>query len=90
MSIRFQRRLRILPGLRLNLSKSGVSTSIGVRGAHVTLGHGQRRVTVGAPGTGLSYTTVSRLHGAARSSGGAFTICMLLLLMLYVFTHGNR
>ena len=58
MGFRFQRRIRILPGLRLNLSKSGISTSIGVRGAHVTVGRGQARTTVGLPGTGLSYTEV--------------------------------
>jgi hypothetical protein len=33
-----------------------VSTSIGVKGAHITVGHGQVRETVGIPGTGLSYT----------------------------------
>lgn len=58
MGLRFRRSIKLLPGVRLNLSKSGVSTSIGVRGAHVTLGHGQVRETVGVPGTGISYTEV--------------------------------
>jgi Protein of unknown function (DUF4236) len=52
MGLRFRRRLSILPGLRLNLSRSGASVSVGHRGAWVTVG--QRRVTVGLPGTGLS------------------------------------
>ncbi|MBS0396467.1 MAG: DUF4236 domain-containing protein, partial [Proteobacteria bacterium] len=38
MGFRFQRRVRILPGLRLNLSKSGVSASVGGRGAWLTFG----------------------------------------------------
>ena len=59
MSFRFRRRIRILPGLWLNASKSGLSTSVGKRGANVTVGHGQTRTTVGAPGTGLSYTTTT-------------------------------
>ena len=59
MSFRFRRTVRILPGLRLNFSKSGVSTSAGKRGANVTVGQGQTRTTVGAPGTGLSYTTAT-------------------------------
>ncbi len=59
MGLRFFRRIRIAPGITLNLSKSGVSTSVGVRGAHVTLGHGKVRETVGLPGTGLSYTTTA-------------------------------
>jgi hypothetical protein len=60
--IRFRRSVRILPRVRLNVGKTGVSTSIGGRGAHVTLGHGQTRTTVGLPGTGLSYTEISPAH----------------------------
>lgn len=56
--MRFQKRIKILPGISINLSKSGVSTSIGPRGAKVTLGHGKQRTTIGAPGTGLSHTEV--------------------------------
>jgi hypothetical protein len=62
MGFRFQRRFKILPGITLNVNKSGVSTSIGTRGAHVTLGHGNVRNTVGIPGTGLSYTTTYKTH----------------------------
>ena len=58
MGFRFRRSIKILPGIRVNFSKSGVSTSIGTRGAHVTIGHGQVRETVGLPGSGLSYTHV--------------------------------
>ena len=66
MGFRFRRTIRVLPGLRLNLSRSGISTSVGVRGAHVTVGHGQVRVSAGIPGSGLSYTESERLgeHGA--------------------------
>ena len=60
MGFRFQRRIKILPGVTINLSKSGVSASLGVRGAHVTLGNGKTRTTVGIPGTGLSYTEVHK------------------------------
>ena len=60
MGFRFQRRFRILPGLRLNISKSGISTSIGTRGAWLTVGTRGTRTTVGIPGTGLSYTEQHR------------------------------
>ena len=63
MPFRFRRSIRIAPGIRLNLGKSGVSTSVGERGAHVTLGHGHTRTTVGLPGTGLSYTPRRRRAG---------------------------
>lgn len=59
---RFYRRLKILPGVSVNLSRSGVSASVGVKGAYVTVGHGQVRETVGLPGTGLSYTTTQKTH----------------------------
>ena len=55
MGLRFRRRVRIFPGVWLNLSKSGVSTSIGVKGLTANLGHGKTKTTVGLPGTGLSY-----------------------------------
>jgi hypothetical protein len=56
MGFRFRRSIKILPGIRLNFGKRGVSTSIGVRGAHVTFGKTGTRTTVGLPGSGISYT----------------------------------
>ncbi len=64
VGLRFYRRLRVLPGMTVNLSKSGASMSFGVRGAHYTVGPRGRRVTVGLPGTGLYYT---QHDGAAHS-----------------------
>ena len=59
MGFRLRRRIRIAPGISLNVSKSGLSTSFGPRGAHITLGHGHVRNTVGIPGTGMYWTSVS-------------------------------
>lgn len=56
MAFRFFRRMRIAPGLTLNLSKRGASVSMGPRGAKYTVGTSGRRVTAGIPGTGLFYT----------------------------------
>jgi len=55
MGFRFRRTLKILPGLRLNFSRSGVSATAGVRGASVTLGKKGTYANVGLPGSGLSY-----------------------------------
>lgn len=55
MGFRFQKRITILPGLRLNLSKSGVSMSAGPRGASVTVGKNGVYGNVGIPGSGLSW-----------------------------------
>jgi len=50
-------RFTIIPGLTLNLGKTGVSVSAGVPGARVTVGTHGARTTIGIPGTGLSHTT---------------------------------
>ena len=55
MSFRFRRSVRIMPGVRLNLSKSGVSVSVGGPGATLKLSSRGSAVTLGLPGTGLSY-----------------------------------
>jgi hypothetical protein len=56
--LRFNRRIKLLPGVTLNLSKKGISTSLGPHGAKITVGHGKTRMTAGLPGTGLSHTTI--------------------------------
>jgi hypothetical protein len=65
MGFRFSRRVSILPGLKLNLSGSGVSLSAGVRGAHINLGPRGLYGSAGIPGTGLSYR--QRLDSSSRS-----------------------
>jgi Protein of unknown function (DUF4236) len=77
MGWRFRRSVRILPGIRLNLSRSGVSASVGVKGAHITVGHGKVRETVGLPGTGISYTgthSTHQPHGEAPSEEQATAV----------------
>lgn len=66
MALRFRRTLRVAPGIRLNLSKSGVSTSVGPRGASLTLGRRGIYANAGLPGTGLSYRT--RLDGKSKTA----------------------
>ena len=56
MGFRFRKQFTIFPGVKINLSKSGVSTSLGGHGATVNVGSsGKRTMTLGIPGTGLSY-----------------------------------
>ncbi len=56
MALRFWRRIKLAPGVTLNLSKAGGSLSFGPRGAKMTAGSRGRRVSLGIPGTGLFYT----------------------------------
>ncbi len=54
MGLRFRRRIKIIPGLYVNVSKSGLSFSAGVRGASVTFGgKGGTYLNAGIPGTGI-------------------------------------
>jgi hypothetical protein len=90
MGFRLFRRIRIAPGLSVNLSKGGLSLSGGVRGARVTAGRRGVRGTVGAPGTGVSYTETSGGGGADSSTpaqGGGIgcgTILVLLIVLGFV------
>jgi hypothetical protein len=53
--MRFQKSIRIAPGVRINLSKSGVGVSVGPKGLKVGVdGKGRRYSSVGIPGTGIS------------------------------------
>lgn len=59
MGFRFQRRIRIAPGVRLNLSKAGIGASVGRTGLRVGMDAKRRRYfSVGLPGTGLSYRSI--------------------------------
>lgn len=64
MAFRFWRRIRLAPGVTLNLSKSAASLSFGPRGAKYTISPRGNRATAGIPGTGLFYTM--RDPGARR------------------------
>jgi hypothetical protein len=86
VAFRFRRRISIPPGLRLNISRSGISTSVGRRGLWVTYGRGRLRTTVGLPGSGLSYTSTSEASGAAapRPSGTVPSWMWWLLVLLLI------
>ena len=59
MGFRLRKSIKILPGVRLNLSKKGVGTSVGFKGFHVSSGPSGKRTTSSIPGTGVSFITQS-------------------------------
>lgn len=69
--MRFRKSIRLAPGVRINLSRSGVSTTLGGRGASVNIGRKGTRATVGMPGTGLSFS--QQLSSGGRAGGTAGT-----------------
>jgi hypothetical protein len=53
MAWSFRRRIKVIPGVYLNVSKRGVSTTVGVRGASLNIRGDGTYANVGIPGTGL-------------------------------------
>src|SRR5262245_15815427 len=66
MALRFRRRIRLLPGVNLNIGTRGLSVSAGMPGASVTVGPRGVYGNVGLPGTGLSIR--KKLSGQSQSS----------------------
>lgn len=92
MGFRFRKSLRLFPGVRLNLSKSGISTSLGGPGATINIGPKGTRHTVGLPGSGLSFSSYAPHNkagdGASEGSGegakptkGAGCGCLAIVLI---------
>jgi hypothetical protein len=71
MSIRFRRRVKIAPGVHVNIGKTGLSVSAGKTGAQITVGKSKQTATVGLPGTGLSYTKTMRRPSRAAAPAEA-------------------
>ena len=81
MSLRFQKRKKVLPGTSVNLSKSSASVSSGTRGARVSIGGRGIRGSVGIPGSGISLTRL----GVGRMGGIGAIIAIFVLLTVAVF-----
>ncbi len=75
MGFRYRKQIKIAPGVKLNISKSGISTSVGGPGATVNFSKRGTRTTFGIPGTGLSYSKNiprRKRKTVAIDDGGAF------------------
>jgi hypothetical protein len=88
MPLRFRRRVRVVPGVTLNLNKRSISASFGRRGAHVTIGPSGQRTSIGVPGTGLSYTAKRSFVPSNRFNVAvaiAILICVTAAIALLVW-----
>lgn len=79
MGFRFSRRIKVLPGVSINLSKSGASVSVGPRGAKVTVGPRGVTQTVGC--TERGFTTPRPLAAERRVK---HRCCQMLLRPLHL------
>ncbi len=78
MGFRFYRRIRIAPGVSLNVGKTGASVSVGPRGAKMTFGKKGTRASVGLPGTGVRY---EKRFTNGTDGGGNVPISMILTVI---------
>ena len=90
MPIRLRKILSLGKGFRINLSKSGMSASIGRPGATLNIGKRGIRPTVGIPGTGVSYTpsmaqTATASTTEERSPAQNKTILNIAILVISGF-----
>ncbi len=93
MGFRYRRSINLGSGVRLNVSKRGLSSvSIGKPGSTLNFGRRGVQATVGLPGTGLSYTT----GGKGRDAGGLALMGLvgaafgLLFWLLGAAARGSR
>lgn len=87
MSFLFRKRIKILPGIWFNLSKRGISTSIGGKGLTVNIKEGKVRTTTSIPGTGLRYRTTCAStpdEAATKRSGKSVLVWVLVLVFVVV------
>ncbi len=69
MGLRFRKRIKIAPGVNLNINKKSVSLSGGVKGVrHTVSSTGRRTTSVGIPGTGLYYTKTHKRKKGKKSN----------------------
>lgn len=85
MAFNFRKSKSILPGVRLNLSKRGMSVRVGPKGVGYTAGTSGSRVTAGLPGTGVSYTTKLSKKGRGQkgSLGSGLVVGVIVLFVVF-------
>lgn len=82
MAWRFRKSVKILPGVRLNVTNRGVSTTLGGAPFSLNVGRGGMRRTISVPGTGLYNTESVSGESLARPSGRTAWVAGLGVLVL--------
>lgn len=104
MAWSYRKRIKVAPGVHLNISKSGVSTSMGTKGMSITSGPKGTYLNTSIPGTGLynrqKIAPASNNSGGTSSDipdtgqtkiihdGGKGCLTMILLLLFWVLLGG--
>ncbi len=57
MPVRIRKSFKLFPGVKVNMSKGGISFTVGAKGYHLNFSKRGVRQTVGLPGSGISETS---------------------------------
>jgi hypothetical protein len=96
MALRFQRRIKLMPGVRLNLGLHGAGLSVGPRGLHVGMNRRGMYTSAGIPGTGIyavhHFHEPGKRYPEVQSNVGPFLSGVLLavLLMFLIIILANQ
>lgn len=85
MGLRFRKSFKLFSGLKLNISKKGISTSFGGKGFSINTGTNSTFINSGLPGTGISYRSKLFKKGRrSRSQANSQTINSGILLGIII------
>ncbi len=91
MTFRYQKRIRLVPGLHLNISRRGVGFSAGPRGFHLGIDTRRRPyLSAGIPGTGLSWREYGAQQPQGAHNANGCGLLILLLVILAAIAHLAR
>jgi len=95
MAWSYRKRIKVAPGVRLNVSKGGVSTTFGVRGASITTGKNGTYMNTGIPGTGIynrqkigggNRNYAPSKNNASKNNGTIGVLAIMgIMLIIYLF-----
>lgn len=84
MGFRYRKSLRLIPGVRLNVTGKGLSSaSFGKSGSTLNMGRGGIQSTVGLPGSGMSYSS-------KRSGKSALFLGLLIAALVALIYHAAK
>jgi len=98
MALHIRKSFKVAPGIRLNVSKSGISTSVGGKGFTTNVSRKGTRVTAGIPGTGIStsklyksqkaYSSAPQSVSASKPDFGSYLVAVLIIVgVLWAIFH---
>ena len=96
MGFNFRKSFKIAPGVKLNVTKKGISSvSVGKNGARVNVSRKGTKTTVGIPGSGLSYSSFKSHNRSDNSTQnnqpsqgklilGAINLVVLIIMAIFI------